>query len=132
MIFLLDTNTCIKFINGSSSSVRANFQRHNPTDLALCSVVKAELFYGVAKSRRKEHNLGRLNEFFAMFSSLPFDDRAAEIFGSLRGQLESQGKMINTYDLQIASIALANNLIVATNNVREFSQVPGLRIEDWE
>ncbi len=46
--------------------------------------------------------------------------------------MESLGTPIEPYDLQIAAIALANNLILVTHNVREFSRVEGLKIEDWE
>jgi len=66
------------------------------------------------------------------YTTLPFDDAAAQVFGRIRATLETAGTPIGPYDLQIAEIALVNGLIVITHNVREFGRVPGLRIEDWE
>lgn len=56
----------------------------------------------------------------------------AELCGKVRGELQKNGKPIGPYDLQIASIALANNLILVTHNKKEFSRIQGLEIEDWE
>lgn len=66
------------------------------------------------------------------FVSLPFDDQSAVIYGQIRPQLAAPGTPIDPNDLLIASIALANNLILVTHNTREFSRVEGLRLEDWE
>ena len=77
-------------------------------------------------------NLRLQAAFLAQFISLPFDDVAANLFGIIRSQLESQGTPIGSYDLQIAAIALAHNLTLVTHNSREFSRVEGLRWEDWE
>jgi tRNA(fMet)-specific endonuclease VapC len=63
---------------------------------------------------------------------LPFDDRAAEFYGQIRARLAAQGLPIGPNDLMIASIALSNQLILITHNIREFSRVDGLQIEDWE
>ena len=70
--------------------------------------------------------------FLSQFVSLPFDDSCAEIYGKVRADLAKAGTPISSNDLQIASIALANNLILVTHNVREFSRIEGLKIEDWE
>lgn len=71
-------------------------------------------------------------QFLNLFVSLPFDDNAALIYGEIRAQLRALGTPIGPNDLQIAAIALANNLILVTHNLREFSRVNGLPIEDWE
>ena len=63
---------------------------------------------------------------------MPFDGTAAIIYGRLRATLEVVGQPIGPYDLMIAAISLANNLILVTHNVNEFSRVEGLTIEDWE
>jgi tRNA(fMet)-specific endonuclease VapC len=70
--------------------------------------------------------------FLEQFESLPFDDQAGLIHGRIRAQLAALGTPIGPYDLQIAAIALANNLTVVTHNTSEFKRVEGLRIEDWE
>ena len=132
MIYLLDTNACIRYLNGRAPRVRNRLQSLRPDDIALCSVVKAELFVGAGKSTAPTRTLARLNTFMAPFTSLPFDDAAAEIYGRVRAHLEAAGTPIGPYDLQIAAIALVNNLILVTHNTREFSRVAGLQIEDWE
>ncbi len=63
---------------------------------------------------------------------MPFDGKAAIIYGDIRADLERKGTPIGAYDLQIASIALANNLILVTHNLREFNRVHNLQLEDWE
>ncbi len=101
-------------------------------DVVLCDIVKAELYYGAYRGTRLESNLALYQEFFGEFVSLPFDGNAAVVYGRIRAQLEALGTPIGPNDLQIAAIALANNLILVTHNTREFSRVDGLRIEDWE
>lgn len=131
-MFLLDTNTCIHLLNESQGNAQRNFLAHSPAELRLCSVVKAELLYGARHSQRVEPNLELLSRFFAPLESFPFDDRCAEEYGRLRQVLASQGTPIGPNDLMIASIALANDLILVTHNSDEFARVPGLRLVDWE
>lgn len=140
MIYLLDTNTCIQYLNSRNSSVVKKLKTLSPSDIALCDIVKSELYYGAYKSQRKKENLSVLNEFFAAFISLPFDESAAKKAGEIRANLAALGTPIGAYDLQIAAIALAsrfaialvNNLILVTHNIREFSRIEGLSFEDWE
>ena len=94
-------------------------------DIAVCSIVKAELFYGAMKSANSERNPTLQQEFLAQFISLPFDELAAMTFGMIRSQLEALGTPIGAYDLQIAAIptvgyayALTNNLTLVTHNTR--------------
>lgn len=132
MTYLLDANTCIKFLNGQSESVRQRFESLPFSDLALCSIVKAELLYGAIKSARPQVNLEKLHLFFDRFVSYPFDDAAAEVSGRVRAQLARQGKPIGPNDLLIASIALSRQRTLVTHNLGEFSRVEGLALEDWE
>lgn len=84
------------------------------------------------KSQNPKKSLKKQNEFFEQFQSLPFDDNAALIFGEVRAELASKGTPIGPYDLQIAAIALANNLTLVTHNTKEFGRIGNLKIEDWE
>ncbi len=131
-MFLLDTNVCIRILNGSSPPVAARLQATNPSDVRLCSVVKAELFYGARKSARIDENLRLLRRFFAPLVSLPFDDRCADEAGLIRLDLERSGRPIGPNDLLIAATARAHDLVLVTGNTREFDRVPGLRVDDWE
>lgn len=132
MRFLLDTNACIRAITGRAPMLADTMKRHRREDVVSCSVVKAEMFYGAMKSANPVANLSRMEAFFAPYKVLPFDDEAARRFGEIRAALEKRGTPIGPYDLQIAAIALANQCVVVTHNVREFSRVDGLLVEDWE
>ena len=132
MIYIPDTNACIRYLNKPDSSVAKKFAATPPGDIALCDIVKMELYYGAYRSSRQQDNLALLRKFFLPFLSLPFDDDAAEICGHIRAMLAAAGTPIGPYDLQIAAIALANNLTLVTHNTREFSRVPGLLLDDWE
>jgi tRNA(fMet)-specific endonuclease VapC len=132
MTYLLDTNTCIKYLNGKSENIRQRLEASQPQDIVLCSVVKAELFYGAMKSANPQKNLAKLQPFVSRFVSFPFDDAASTEYGRIRAELEKQGTPIGPNDLLIAAIGLANDITVVTHNTREFSRVAGLRLEDWE
>lgn len=132
MMLLLDTNVCIRLLNQSQSSIIQKFQHHQPKELALCSIVKAELLYGARHSKNVESNLQLLVKFFAPLTSFNFDDRCAEEAGLIRADLAAQGKPIGPNDLLIAAIARANNVVLVTHNTAGFSRVTGLRCIDWE
>lgn len=131
-MFLLDTNVCIRILNGSSPSVAARLRATAPADVRLCAVVKTELLYGARRSGRVDENLRLLRRFFGPIVSLPFDDRCAEEAAFIRLDLERTGRPIGPNDLLIAATARAYDLVLVTHNAREFGRVPGLRIEDWE
>jgi tRNA(fMet)-specific endonuclease VapC len=132
MNYLLDTNAWIKVLNPGGESFKGRLLAHEQASIFLCDIVKAELIYGAQKSSRKEANIARLGILFSEFSSWPFDGRAAEIFGRLRSELDRRGEPIGPFDLQIASIAISNGATVVTHNVREFSRIEELLLEDWE
>lgn len=132
MKFLLDTNTCIRYLNGRAPAVRDHLHRYPARDVAVCSVVKAELYFGAMKSANPDKTLAGQNKFLSQYVSLPFDDRAASEYGRVRARLSAQGTMIGPNDVLIASIALANDVILVTHNTREFSRITDLKLEDWE
>ncbi len=98
----------------------------------MCSIVKAELFNGDRKSAKPSDNLVKVHRFVDRFHSFPFDDNASEKYSEIRSELEIAGTPIGPNDLLIASIELANNIILVTHNTSEFSRIRGLKIEDWE
>jgi len=132
MKYLLDTNTCIKYLNGTSEKIRNKFEAYSFTEMYLCSVVKSELLFGAYKSGNPDKNLEKINLFFEPFISLPFDDNCANIYGVIKSTLEKKGTPIGPNDLLIASIALSYILILVTHNIREFKRIPDLNIEEWE
>ena len=132
MTYLLDTNVWARYLNGRSPEIRQKFREVNLTQVFICSIVKSELAYGAFKSRNPDRTYKKQQEFVNLFVSLSFDDSAALIFGRLNAQLEAQGETIGIKDLQIASIAISQDLILVTHNMREFERIQGLRLEDWE
>ena len=132
MRYLLDTNVCMMHLNGRSDSVRDRLLSIPTDEIAVCSVVKAELFYGAMRSNNPARTFERQQEFLVRFVSLSFDDEAAIVCGRIRASLASAGTPIGAYDLQIAAIALVNSLILVTHNTREFKRVDELQVEDWE
>lgn len=131
MIYLLDTNTCILYLNGRSTAVIERLDSTRTGDVAVCDIVKAEMYYGAERSKHVQRNLDAAEDFCRHFRSLPFDGRAARTYGRIRARLEAQGQPIGPNDFMIAAIALANELTLVTNNVGEFSRVEGLSVEDW-
>jgi tRNA(fMet)-specific endonuclease VapC len=132
MTYLLDTNVCIRIINGRSVIARQKLLGHSVEQIIVCSVVRAELFYGASKSQTPEATRRKQDLFLRPFASLSFDDFAADTYGRIRADLEKNGMPIGPLDLQIAAIALTHRLTLVTHNIREFSRVPHLQLEDWE
>jgi len=132
MAWLLDTNAWIAYLKSAQSPIRARLEKLRPADVLLCSVVKAELLHGAEKYGNREHRRTILTGLFSPYASLPFDDKAAAIYGHIRHELETAGSVIGPNDLMIASIALAGNHTLVTHNTAEFGRVSGLRIEDWQ
>lgn len=131
-MWLLDTNVCIRYLNPRPSPVREQLAAHQANQVLLCDIVKSELYFGAYRSQRPTQNLQILEQFFVQFSSLPFDGRAASICGKLRADLAQKGHPIGPYDVQIAAVALVHEVTLVTHNTKEFSRIPGLRLDDWE
>ena len=131
MNFLLDTDICIYLINKRPPSVISRFKQYRPGDIGISVITVSELEYGIAKSVRQEENQQRLEAFLAPFDLLPYTAETVRTYGTLRADLEQRGKVIGPLDMLIAAQALTEELILVTNNKREFSRVPDLRIENW-
>ena len=129
---LLDTNVCIQLLTGRIPAVTEQFLEHDPKDIFICSIVRAELEYGARHSRQVDENLKLLTQFCEPLVSLPFDDRCAEQYGLIREDLTRKGTLIGANDFLIAATAVAHGLILVTHNLREFRRVVGLSLEDWE
>ena len=132
--YLLDTNACIALINGNETSVRRRFQRAvgRQSVMLLSSIVSFELWYGVAKSQRKEANTERLGAFLAgPLEWTLFDEEDARAAGTIRAELESIGKPIGAYDVLLAGQARRHGATLVTSNTAEFARVSGLKWEDW-
>lgn len=130
-MWMLDTDICIALIKRQPRELIGRLQRHKPGDVAISSITLSELSFGVAKSSQPEKNQAALEQFLLPLDVLAFDDIAATCYGHVRAGLERTGTPIGPLDTLIASHALSINATVVTNNVREFSRVTKLRVENW-
>lgn len=131
MKYMLDTNICIHVIKNRPETVIRNFLKHEPSELCISSISYAELMHGVEKSQDAERNRVAITLFLSPLSVLEFDNYAAEEYGKVRTELERKGTPIGPMDTLIAAHARAENLILVTNNTREFNRVEGLNVENW-
>ena len=131
MNYLLDTNICVLLIRQKSPSILAHLTTYGIVDVGISSITAAELQYGVHKSSQVYQNQQALDQFLLPLTILPFDAAAALSYGQIRADLERRGLPIGSLDTLIAAHALSAQLTLVTNNVREFSRVAGLKIEDW-
>ncbi len=131
MMRLLDTNTCIYFLNRASDRIIAQFQKFSPSGIKLSSITVAELFFGAEKSKAKKKNWEIVESFVSTFEIIPFDGKSSRIYAKIRASLEEAGTPIGPMDLLIASISLANGFVLVTNNIKEFKRIKKIRLESW-
>ncbi len=131
MKYLLDTNICIYIIKRKPSPVFKKLETLQINDVGISVITLAELEYGVSKSAFPEKNKIALIKFLAPLQILPFTEKAAGTYGKIRSCLEKTGSIIGTMDLFIGAHAKSENLVLVTNNLREFSRIPNLKIENW-
>ena len=130
MKYLLDTNTLIYYFKGLGN-VKERLLACQPSEIVLSSVVYYELQVGILKSTSPQKRIAQLAILKNQVSWVDFDEKSAEATAQIRVELERMGKPIGSYDVQIAGMAMANDLILATHNTGEFGRVSGLKLEDW-
>ena len=128
---MLDTNICIYIIKNKPIQVRERLQEFHIGDVLLSSITVSELYYGVYKSQHQERNLLALEHFLKPFDIVEYSSKASIEYGKLRADLESQGRVIGGLDMLIASHALALDVRLVTNNIKEFTRVDGLELDNW-
>ncbi len=131
MKYLIDTNICIYIMNQQPVEIINKFNSYSVGEIGVSSITVSELQYGVSKSRHKQKNQQRLDEFLVPFDVLSFTQKEAVHYGEIRAELERKGKIIGQFDLLIAAHALSGNRIVVTNNENEFRRISGLKLENW-
>jgi len=129
--FFLDTNICIYFLKGTYSALLDNLYSHAASEIKIASIVKAELLYGAAHSKKVVDNTEKVERFLLPYETIAFDSSAAEHYAQIRAKLAKKGTPIGPNDLIIAATALANNGILVTNKEQEFSRINELPLENW-
>ena len=117
-------------LNDARSPIAQRARTHKPGDIGISAIVVHELFYGAFKSQRSERNVALIDAL--AFEVVEFDKEDARQAGELRAGLGAQGTPIGPLDVLIAAQAQARRIILVTHNLREFSRVPNLSLEDWE
>jgi tRNA(fMet)-specific endonuclease VapC len=129
--YLLDTNICIYITKQKPISVLQKFE-HTPVGAVGMSIITyGELLYGAQKSQYTKKSLALLEELTSLIPPLSLPFEAGKDYGDIRNKLEKSGKPIGGNDLWIAAHARSQNLILVTNNTKEFSRVPHLKYENW-
>ena len=130
MTYLLDTNICIYIINQKHEQVINKFSRYEIGAIGISTITLAELKYGAYKSQKVIQNLLAIERFTTPLEVANFDSEAADTYGKIRADLERKGQIIGALDMLVASYALSRNLIVVTNNVKEFERIENLKVEN--
>lgn len=128
---LLNTDTCIYIISHKPLHVKSRFERYDIGDIAISSMTLSELVFGIEKSKYKEQNAKALQNFLIPLEVLNFGYKQSLVYGKLRAKLEKSKNLIGSMDMLIASHALSLDMVLVTNNERDFKKVPNLKIENW-
>lgn len=131
MRYMLDTNICIYLMKNKDTKLTNKFHNKDSKKLCISNITYSELMYGVEKSERREFNFTRLLLFLSDMNILNYDFNASEEYGKIRAELEKKGNIIGANDMLIAAHAKSQNMVLVTNNTKEFNKVKGLRVEDW-
>jgi tRNA(fMet)-specific endonuclease VapC len=129
--YLLDTNICITIAKGQPPTVRDRFAQHTLQNLAMSTITVGELRFGAEKSQSRARALATIEQLVQMIQPCALPLIAAEHYGRSRATLQHLGQPIGNNDLWLAAHALAEDWTLVTNNIREFTRVPGLRVENW-
>lgn len=131
MKYMLDTNICIYAIKKRPENVLKEINYNRKHGLCISAITLAELEHGIAKSDYPKRNTEALAQFLSIINVLPFGDSAAIEYGKICAYLQKCGTPIGTMDMLIAAHAMSEDLILVTNNTREFERIPSLNIENW-
>jgi tRNA(fMet)-specific endonuclease VapC len=131
ILYMLDTDICSYIIRERPLQVLEHFKQIEMEQLCISVVTYAELIYGVEHSSSKKVNRPIIDDFVRHLDIAPWDEKAAEHYGSIRAYLRTEGNMIGAMDLMIAAHAGSQGMTLVTNNDRHFKRVPKLKVENW-
>ena len=129
MKYLLDTNICIHFFKGKFN-LNLKFEEVGIFNCAISEITFAELTFGAENSKNPQKNHLLIEKFVEYLTILPIFD-AIPIYAKEKARLRKSGRMISDFDLLIGSTAIANDLIMVTENIKEFNRINNIKIENW-
>jgi tRNA(fMet)-specific endonuclease VapC len=127
--YLIDTNTCIFFIKGNYD-LKKKFEKVNIDNCFISEITLAELKFGVENSERKEKNQIALDNFVTGIKVVPIF-HSLDLYAKEKARLRKAGTPIDDFDILIGVTSVTHNLIMVTNNTREFVRIKGINLEDW-
>ncbi len=131
MRYLLDTNLCIYIQRNKPPEVLAKFRKLRVGEAGISAITHGELMYGAMKSRQQDRVMRDIADFILWVPAMPLPESASGHYATIRAEAEAAGKPLGGNDLWIAAHAIAADLVLVTNNEREFKRVPGLRVQNW-
>jgi len=130
MSYLLDTNICVYWLKGDESIEQRSLEI-GLRNIAVSFITISELYYGAYKSQKINENIAAIKKLASKLGIVDSNDEICKNFGKLKTELEKVGKIIDDADLFITACALANNLILVTNNEKHFRRIENLKLENW-
>jgi tRNA(fMet)-specific endonuclease VapC len=131
MGYMLDTCICSYILKRRPPAVKARFEALDPDALCISAVTLAELYYGAARHPKGETIRKEIDDFVARLTVVSWDETAADHYGAIRASLEKHGSPIGAMDMLIAAHARSIGAVLVTNDLRHFTKVPGIKVEDW-
>ena len=129
--YLLDTNICIYILRNFPQVVKENLKSNKDDKIYISHFTIAELLVGIEKGKFTRTQIEATHKLISTFEAIHFETKEAEMYAKIRANLEKNGSIIGAMDMLIASVAVTNDLIIVTNNEKEFKRVPNLKIENW-
>ena len=128
---MLDTDTCIYVLNNHSDKLRHKFKAIK--NICISAVTYGELCFGIENGThtKREDRWQQLDLFTQRLQIVPWDNDAAKYYGRIRAILKQQGMPMGDNDLLISAHACSMDIVLVTNNIREFNRVPDLVVENW-
>jgi len=130
MIFMFDTDTVSFFMKDNPRKVRVNTAKHKKDEFCISAITYAELIFGLKRNYSKQLDFW-LNEVLGMFNVIAFDETSCSFYGEIRTTLEKSGNPLDNIDLLIAASALAQGAVLVSHNIKHFSKIKELKVEDW-
>lgn len=127
--YLIDTNTCIYFIKGLYD-LKKKFEKANPDNCFISEITLAELKFGVENSDKKDKNQTTLDNFLSGVKIVPIF-HSLDLYAKEKARLRKAGTPIDDFDILIGVTSVTHNLIMVTNNSKEFKRLKGINLEDW-
>lgn len=127
--YLIDTNTCIYYINGKFN-LKKKFEEVDPDNCFISEITLAELKFGVENSQKKEKNQLALDNFLTGVKIVPIF-HSLDLYAKEKSRLRKAGATIDDFDLLIGVTAVTHNLVLVTNNTNHFKGIKEIKLENW-